>query len=67
VRDAHPPIVDKLVNEEKAPAADAAVVAPPFDLVELAIDGPVDEDEDVGEESIGPLEHIPFSYESGGI
>jgi hypothetical protein len=31
----------------------------------LEIDGPVDEDKDVGEESIGLLGYIPFPYDGG--
>lgn len=48
------PIVDKLVNEEKAPLADAVVVAPPVGIVELEIKGSVEKVEDVGKEIIGP-------------
>jgi hypothetical protein len=33
-----------------------------LEIVEL-----FEEEEDVGEESIGSLEFIPFSYEGGGI
>jgi hypothetical protein len=68
-RHAHPPVIDKLVNEEKAPAADVVFVAPRVGIVELEIFELFEEEEedDVGEESIGSLEFIPFSYEGGGI
>jgi hypothetical protein len=66
-RHAHPPVVDRLVNEEKAPPADVLFVAPPVGIVELEIVELFEEEEDVGEESIGSLEFIPFSYEGGGI
>jgi hypothetical protein len=33
----------------------------------LEIVDPFEEEEDVGEESIGSLEFIPFSYAGGGI
>jgi hypothetical protein len=67
VRHAHPPVIDKLVNEEKAPPANVVfVVAPRVEIVEFEIVNPFEED-DGGEESIGSLEFKPFSYEGGGI
>jgi len=68
VRHAHPPVIDKLVNEEKVPSTDVVFVAPPVGIVELEIVEPFEEEEeDVGEESIGSLEFIPLSYDGGGI
>jgi hypothetical protein len=67
VRHAHPPVIDKLVNEEKIPPADVVFVAPPVGIVEFEIVEPFEEEEDIGKESIGSLEFIPFSYEGGGI
>jgi hypothetical protein len=64
-RHAHPLVIDKLVNEEKVPSA-VVFVAPPVGIVELEIVEPF-EGEDVGEESSGSLEFIPFSYAGGGI
>jgi hypothetical protein len=58
VRQAHPPVMDKLVNEEKAPRADAVVVA-------LEIVGTAEKAEDVGEETSGPLGSAPFPYDGG--
>ena len=61
MRHAHPPVVDKFVNEEKVPAANVVfVVEPPVGIVELEIVEPFEEEEDVGEESIGSLEFIPL-------
>jgi hypothetical protein len=66
VRHAHPPVVDKLVNEEKAPPANVVFVARPVGIVELEIVDPFEE-EDVGEERIGLPGSVPFSYDGGGI
>lgn len=62
----HLSVADNPINEEKAPAADAVVVTPPVEIVELEIVGTAEKVEDIGEESIGPLGYIPFSYEGGG-
>jgi hypothetical protein len=67
VRHAHPPVVDKLVNEEKVPPADVVFVAPLVGIVELEIVEPFEEEDDVGEESIGLPGSVTFSYDGGGI
>lgn len=52
--------MDKLVNEEKAPRADAVVVA-------LEIVGTAEKVEDVGEETSGPMGSTLFPYDGGEI